>query len=118
MKLRDKLNESPKIDKFTSLMLKSGFLYSTERNLLKYNRFDNKDNREENIYHSNKEFWVILKEMRINDEYMVKYLSPYLAYDKEEDSNLYGWTDGNNTWDNYYNSVHDDDTMVIMFLPK
>jgi len=69
-----------------------------------------KDSREEGIYNGNKSYWVLLKDKRFN-EYMIKQLKPYICIFEGE--TLYGWTDGNNVFDNKENSIHNDNLQVI-----
>ena len=117
MKFKEYLNEKLQNNKFVQIMLRSGAIHSTEENLRKYNKFDKKDPKTKGVYDGDKKFWVILEETKLKNEYMVKYLSPYIAWDEDENDWLIGWTDGHNLWDNYYKSIHLDDTLVVMFLP-
>jgi len=69
------------------------------------------DDREPEIFNGNTAYWVLMKDKRFENEFTVMKLSPYVY--RGDDELLYGWTDGQNVYDNAENPIHCDDRQVI-----
>lgn len=69
------------------------------------------DEREEYIFNGKKQYWVLLKDNRFKNEYIIKKLYPYICI--WEGKTLYGWTDGQNIFDNKEKSINNDHLQVI-----
>ena len=71
------------------------------------------DKREPYCWYHGKKYWCFFDDSRWDDSHDLRLLEPYKWDDGEQV--MYGWTDGQNIFDESSSPIHDDENCVTMF---
>ena len=71
------------------------------------------DARELDVQRHGKKYWCVLEDSRFADLFGLRLLEPYRWSDGSQV--MFGWTDGQNVFDDVNTPIHADDLCVIMF---
>ena len=75
--------------------------------------FDVQCKREPCCWYHGKKYWCFFEDSRWDDSHDLRLLEPYKWDDGEQV--MYGWTDGQNIFDESYSPIHNDENCVTLF---